>query len=312
MKLNGPLAVVAASVLWGTAGTAGALAVLGGVDVEPVSLAAARLLMGGVLLAIFTGAPAAITLLTRRGPARVPMLLAALAAAGYQLAFFAAVTRTGVAIGTVVTIGSGPVFTGVLSWLINGTRPTARWTAATAAAVAGSAVLIVGGNVEAGGQVVSGILFALLGGLLYAFYAIIAARTIDSGVRSGVVMGAMFGGAGVVLLPVLLTSDFSWLGTSGGLATAVYLGCATTTLACFVYGIGLRSTPVATAATLTLTEPAVAALLGVLVLGERLAGLSLAGLGLLAVALVIVGLPERRSRPGREAVPIRERAESSV
>ncbi|WP_233507064.1 DMT family transporter [Spongiactinospora gelatinilytica] len=133
MKLNGPLAVVGAAMLWGTAGTAGALAVLGGVDVAPVSLAAARLLIGGLLLAVLTGAPAAVALLTGNGPARLPMLLAAVAAAGYQLAFFAAVTRTGVAIGTVVAIGSGPIFTGVLAWLIDGVRPTPRWAAATVA-----------------------------------------------------------------------------------------------------------------------------------------------------------------------------------
>nr|WP_225878064.1 EamA family transporter [Spongiactinospora rosea] len=305
--------MVGAAMLWGTAGAAGALAVRGGVDVAPVSLAAARLLIGGLLLAVLTGAPAAVALLTGRGPARVPMLLAAVAAAGYQLAFFAAVTRTGVAIGTVVAIGSGPIFTGVLAWLIDGVRPTPRWAAATAAAVAGCAVLIAGGGVAAGGEVLSGILFALLGGLLYAFYAIIAARVISAGTPSGVVMGAMFGGAGVVMLPILLTSDFTWLGSAAGLGTAVYLGCATTALACFVYGLGLRTTPVATAATLTLAEPAVAALLGVVVLGERLAPASLAGLGLLAAALVLVALPSGGVRllvRRRPAVP--ERAESSA
>ncbi|NUP76962.1 MAG: EamA family transporter, partial [Nonomuraea sp.] len=44
---NGPLAVVAASVLWGTAGTAGLL-----VSADSVALAAARLVLGGVALAL--------------------------------------------------------------------------------------------------------------------------------------------------------------------------------------------------------------------------------------------------------------------
>ncbi|MFG3441189.1 DMT family transporter [Nonomuraea sp. NPDC047897] len=287
---NGPLAVVAASVLWGTAGTAGLL-----VSADSVALAAARLVIGGAALALFAG----------RGVLRVVspgLVVAAVAVAAYQLCFFAAVGRTGVAIGTVVAIGSGPVFTGLLSWLLHGERPSGRWALATTAAVSGCTALIVGGGAQAGGQVVSGVLFALLGGLLYAFYAVTAARAISAGVPSGAVMGVLFGGAAVIMLPVLAWRGGAWLAEPRGLLTALYLGLAATALAYFLYGRGLRTTPVATAATLALAEPAVAALLGLAVLGEHLAPLSVAGLVLLAISLVAVAVPERGAapRPGRE------------
>jgi DME family drug/metabolite transporter len=175
MKLDGPPAVVGAAMLWGTAGTAGALAVNAGVQTAPVSLAAARLVIGGLLLASLVGRPAWALLTTRRGT-RGSMLLAAVAAAAYQLLFFAAVSRAGVAVGTIVAIGSAPVFTGLLAWLFDGARPTRRWAAATAAAVAGCTVLITGGDAGAGGeQMTSGIVLALLGGFIYALYAVIAA-----------------------------------------------------------------------------------------------------------------------------------------
>ena len=74
------------------------------------------------------------------------MLLAAAAVGGYQVCFFAAVRMTGVAIGTVVAIGSAPVLTGALARLTGGTRLDLRWMAATAAAVAGCAVLVTGGH----------------------------------------------------------------------------------------------------------------------------------------------------------------------
>ena len=90
------------------------------------------------------------------------------------------------------------------------------------------------------------------------------------------------------------------LATPGGLLTALYLGGATTALAYSLYGLGLRTTPVATAATLSLAEPAVASLLGVAVLGERLAPVSVAGLALLGAGLVVAALPERAGR-AREA-----------
>ncbi|NUT10360.1 MAG: EamA family transporter, partial [Nonomuraea sp.] len=234
---------------------------------------------------------------------RPGLLLAAVAVAAYQLCFFAAVARTGVAIGTVVAIGSGPVFTGLLSWLLHGRRPSGRWTLATTAAICGCAALIVGGGASAGGQAVSGVLFALLGGLLYAFYAVSAARAIEGGAESDAVMGVLFGGAAVLMLPVLLINGVGWLGEPRGLLAVAYLGLGTTALSYFLYGRGLRTTPVATAATLALTEPAVAALLGLLVLGERLAPVSVAGLVMLVLSLVAVAVPDRGRRTALASQP---------
>jgi drug/metabolite transporter, DME family len=308
---KGPLAVVGASVLWGTAGTAGLL-----VTADSVALAAARLVIGGAALALLAGAGL-------RRAVSPALLLGAVAVAAYQLCFFAAVSRTGVAIGTVVAIGSGPVFTGLLSWLLHGRRPSGRWAAATTAAVCGCAALIAGGGIRAdaqadvqagaeagaqvaaqgGSQVMAGILFALLGGLLYAFYAVTAARAIGQGGESNAVMGVMFGGAAVIMLPVLVLSGTGWIASPGALAAVLYLGLGTTGLAYFLYGRGLRTTPVATAATLALAEPAVAALLGLVVLGERLAPVSIAGLVLLGLSLVAVAVPERTPEMRLESQP---------
>ncbi|MEV0309250.1 EamA family transporter [Nonomuraea fuscirosea] len=312
---KGPLAVVDASVLWGTAGTAGLL-----VTADSVALAAARLVIGGAALALLAGAGL-------RRAVSPALLLGAVAVAAYQLCFFAAVSRTGVAIGTVVAIGSGPVFTGLLSWLLHGRRPSGRWAAATTAAVCGCAALIAGGGIRAdaqagaragaqagaeagaqagaqgGSQVMAGILFALLGGLLYAFYAVTAARAIGQGGESNAVMGVMFGGAAVIMLPVLVLSGTGWIASPGALAAVLYLGLGTTGLAYFLYGRGLRTTPVATAATLALAEPAVAALLGLVVLGERLAPVSIAGLVLLGLSLVAVAVPERTPEMRLESQP---------
>lgn len=307
---NGPLAVVAAAVLWGTAGTAGLL-----VSADSIGLAAARLVIGGAALVVFAGRD--VLRVVRPG-----LLVAAVAVAAYQLCFFAAVDRAGVAIGTVVAIGSGPVFTGLLSWALHGRRPSGRWALATTAAVCGCAALLVGGvlgdggggaggggaggggGAQAPGQLVPGVLLALLGGLIYAFYAVTAARAISAGAPSDAVMGVLFGGAAVIMLPILAWRGVTWLAEPRGLLAALYLGLAATALAYFLYGRGLRTTPVSTAATLALAEPAVAALLGLVVLGEHLPPLSVAGLALLAVSLVAVAVPERRAvpEPPREAV----------
>ena len=99
---------------------------------------------------------------------------------------------------------------------------------------------------------------------------------------------------GLAVLPVLLASGAGWLGTWRGAAVALYLAAFTTFLAYRLFGLGLRSTQAQVATTLTLAEPAVATLLGVAVLGQRLPTLSWCGLGVLACGLACLAVPRRR------------------
>jgi DME family drug/metabolite transporter len=72
----------------------------------------------------------------------------------------------------------------------------------------------------------------------------------------------------------------------------------TTALAYLLYARGLRTTAVTTATTLGLAEPAVAAVLGLALLGEHLTATGTAGLGILATGLVITAWPSRRPAAG--------------
>ncbi|MEU5989484.1 EamA family transporter [Spirillospora sp. NPDC047418] len=176
-----------AASLWGTTGTVRTFA--GGASA--LSIAASRVVIGGaVLLALAAwtrlGAGLRRLLGNRRNPP--PLALGAAAIAVYQTAFFVAAGRTGVAAGTVVTIGSAPAFTGVIGLMARRSRPTGRWAAATAGAVAGCALLIGGGR-DAGIEPV-GIALALLSGLAYAVYATIASVLITRGEEDRAVAGA--------------------------------------------------------------------------------------------------------------------------
>ena len=95
--LGGAGLVLAAAVLWGTTGTARALAPAG---TSPLSVGAVRIAVGGLALVVVARLRGEL----RRGgswPAG-PVLAGAAAVAGYQLAFFSAVARTGVAVRRVV------------------------------------------------------------------------------------------------------------------------------------------------------------------------------------------------------------------
>ena len=114
-------------------------------------------------------------------------------------------------------------------------------------------------------------------------------------------MGALFGGGAVLLLPVLLASSPGWLWTVPGLLVTAELGVLTTAVAYLLYGRGLRTVPVPAAATLGLAEPVVAALLALVVLGERLSAPAVAGLIGVGIALVILVAPGRSGRAAAAA-----------
>jgi DME family drug/metabolite transporter len=69
-----------------------------------------------------------------------------------------------------------------------------------------------------------------------------------------------------------------------------------------LFGRGLAAVPASTATTLSLLEPAVAAVIAVLVLHERLSPLGWAGTGVLLAGLVVLTAPSRRTRPARRPV----------
>jgi DME family drug/metabolite transporter len=289
-SLGGASYILLAASLWGTTATARTFAPA---SAGPVAVGAARVIGGGLLLLLVSLRGGALRRLVARGTrTRWLLAIAAAAAAVYQTAFFAATARAGVAIGTVVTIGAAPVFAGVSVVTRHPGRPGARWLAATAAAVAGCAMLVTSGH--ASGASAAGVALALLASCCYAVYAVTASYLISGGAQDRAVIGAIFGGAAVLLLPVLLTSPMRWVATGPGLAVATYLAVLTTALAYLLYARGLRTTAVITATTLGLAEPAVAAVLGLALLGEHLTATGLAGLGILAISLVITAWPARR------------------
>jgi DME family drug/metabolite transporter len=215
------------------------------------------------------------------------LALGAAAVAAYQAAFFAAIARSGVAVGTVVTIGAAPAFAGVLSVVTRRpSRPGTRWLGGTAAAVAGCAMLVTSGHAAAAGA--AGIALALLASFCYAVYAVTASYLITNGAGDRAVIGMIFGGAAVLLTPVLFTSPMGWVATTRGLAVVAYLAVLTTAVAYLTYARGLRTIVVTTATTLGLAEPAVAAVLGLTLLREHLTATGLVGFGILAVSLVIL------------------------
>jgi len=212
--LPGPWLILLAAALWGTTGTARAL---GPQDADPLSVGAVRIIVGGTLLAL-------VALASRQGDPRrlspAPTLIAATSVALYQLAFFSSVAILGVALGTIIAIGSAPITTGLLS-AFRGDPPDRRWYVATGAAIVGVTLLALpdaGQSLDA-----RGVLLAVAAGSGYALYAT-AAKELLRGNPPLLVMAAAFAGGAVLLLPVAARTDLAWINEPRGLPVALHLG----------------------------------------------------------------------------------------
>ena len=284
-NLSGCLFVIAAAVLWGTTGTSQALAPAAS---TPQEIGALRLLVGGVLLA---GYSLARNRKSFKGVSVVQGVAGGIFVAAYQLCFFWGVSLTGVAVGTMVGIGSAPVFAGILDSLLFRRQPSARWYLSTGLALAGCLFLTLSESIEIH---IIGIILSAGAGLSYALYAICMKKMLASATAETVAATIFCFGA-LFLFPFLAGADLSWVLLPNGLLVTIHLGLFATAVSYVFFCKGLGRISVPTAVTLSLAEPLTAGLLGVLVIGERLSAAGWLGLSLILSGLVILARPVSKS-----------------
>ncbi|MFE5207351.1 DMT family transporter [Streptomyces sp. NPDC056600] len=300
------MCVLLASVLWGTTGTAATFAPA----VGPLAIGAVAMGLGGLLQALVAAPRIRRESADLRGHPGV-VLLGALSVGAYPLAFYTSMHLAGVAVGTVVSIGSAPLASALIERVADGRRLTRRWTAAAALGLSGTVLLCAAQAADSGpghagagstGANVLGIGLGLAAGLTYALYSWAAHRLISRGVTSGAAMGAVFGLGGLLLMPVLLATGAPLLASWSNAAVGTYMALVPMFLGYVLFGRGLSHVPASTATTLSLLEPAVAALLAVLVVGERLPAPGWTGILLVVACLAVLTTPARAPR-GRRTAP---------
>ncbi len=292
-------------MLFGTTGTSQALSPEG---TTPLSIGVMRMVIGGTGLAVLAG------LLSwrharRHGAAARPrfgvrpivlMSITGVCLAVYQPLFFLGTERNGVAVGTVVALGSAPVMAGLLEWLLTRRLPTATWALATGAATVGVVLLGIGGDASGGGGTDAvGLAGSLGAAASFAVIANVQRRLLDAGWDPFTVVAGMGASSALVAFPALPFVDVSWLAEPSGLVMAVWLGLGTISIAYVLFTWGLGGLTAASAATLTLGEPLTAAILGLTLLGERLSALAIVGLVVLGAGLALLAWGSRAPRDPR-------------
>lgn len=277
--------VLAAAVLWGSTGTAQSLAPAG---LSAYWVGALRLAIATAFFAAFVWAgPGRAG--WAAGLAALPwrwVLLAGACMAGYNLSFFAGVKSVGVAVGTAIAIGSGPVWAGLLQMAASRRPPPRAWWAGTLLAVAGGAAMVLQGG-EGAPVTPRGLLLCLAAGLSYAAYALVNKRLVERHPPSLLTWG-VFACAAALAVPVAALLSGSFTTTASGWAVLVYLGVVTTGVAYLLFSHALRHISGATGVTLTLGEPVTAFVLAIVVVHEQPGGAAFAGLAAVLAGLALV------------------------
>jgi DME family drug/metabolite transporter len=303
---RGLLYLIVAGAAWGTAGAAASL-VYRTSDMGPVALSFWRCAAGLALLL-------AARLLLPRTRTTAPEPLGrrvfragatGLGLAVFQTAYFAAVSATGLAVATVITLGAGPVFIALGARLLLGERLGRGGMAAVAGALAGLGVLVLGG----GGATVRpwGVLLAVASAAGYSVMTLLTrwwGR--DGGADVSATTVAAFAVTSLCLLPFALNEGLLPHAARPALLLGLlaYIAAVPTALAYALYFAGAAVVRSATVSVIMLLEPVSAAVLAVLLLGERLTAATLAGTALMLGSVAGLALAEARGARAPREEPV--------
>jgi DME family drug/metabolite transporter len=290
---TGTLAILFASILWGTTGTAASFAP----DLSPLAIGAFSMSVGGLMQAglAYRKILFAFDKLLQN---KKLLAVSALALAVYPLAFYSSMKLSGVAIGTVVSIATAPFFSALLECLISKKNNiNKRWLTSFAIGVVGIGLLVFSESSsanESGDDLkLLGIALGLLAGLCYAIYSWATKALIDKGIKSQAAMGSIFGLGAMLLLPTLWFTGENLFSSQINVLVISYLTLIPQCLGYIAFSFGLRHVTASSANLLTLFEPVVAAVLAVCVVGELIPFIGWLGMFLIVLCLLIQSKPSK-------------------
>lgn len=281
--------VLLSGLLFGTTGTA---TLIFNVDAESTSFAAARLIVGAgglVTVSIFQRGLPELVALWKRPRVQIMGVSVAL----YMLTFFAAVSLAGAAVASLVSISLAPLMAGAIARAFGKPWPGKTWVISTGLAAVGVVLLGLPDSIEGGSDRILGAVLAAVAGSAYAFFTVVGAKLVDDEHHATDGLAASFSIGAVILLPFLIM-DSGWFFTGKGFVLALWLGLVSTTLSYIMFGVGITHLAPGVVATLLLSEPAVATLLGVFVVGEPMSLRGWFGCLLILIGLIMISRNEQK------------------
>ncbi|RII30363.1 MAG: EamA family transporter [Geobacter sp.] len=284
---HGLLLIMIAAVLWGTVGITTKF-IYGLAATNPLSIGLLRLVLSLPVLFAVCWVTQKKRMFRVAGRDLLLMLLVGMMTAVYQVCYFSAIERTGVAVATLVTLCTAPVMVAVISVFVTRQRPSAYVLLSLVGALAGTALLVgFQENAVGNGTDKSGIILALGSALGYALVTLITRKL--AGCYHPFQTIAISFGFGAIILFVFASAqgivlDYPPMGWS----LLLYLGAIPTALAYVLFIAGMRYTTATVASISTLLEPLVATILAWLIFDERFSPMGFIGVVLLSGSLALL------------------------
>lgn len=290
-SIKGALAIVLTSLLWGTTGVSASFTT----QLSPLAIGAFAMGVSGILL-VFTARQS----LLRDYPLLLTqfklVLLGALCVVIYPLTFYSSMRFAGVAIGTMISIATAPLFAAILERLFCHRSISTQWFVSFIFGAIGIVLLALGkapidNAIKAHSTThIIGIALGLMAGLSYAGYSWVTKQLIDKGINSKSAVASQFGCAATILLPSLWFTGDNLFADQNNTLVLLYIAIVPMFIGYLLFGYGLRSINASHATLITLIEPLFATLLAVVLVGERFLNIAWIGMFMICLCLIVQSL----------------------
>ncbi len=271
-----------AALLWGTLGLFGRS--LNSLGVVATSIVTIRIIIAFFGLVLFWA------LVKKKLPKinskDIPLLLiyTLTSVVAYNFLYFSAISLIPIALAAILLYLS-PIFVLLFSALLLKEKVTTHKILSALVVFVGIGMVI---NIKSGGQFNTlGLLYGVGAGITFALYSVLGKRLMEKNETLDVVTYSFgLGGLGLFILS-LLRSEVSFQYPAQAWVLLIILGLIPTLLAFILYNSGLRKIKASEASIISTLEPVTAAILGSIVLLEKLSVLQIVGIIIVISGIVL-------------------------
>lgn len=201
----------------------------------------------------------------------------------FQISFYHAVLAAGISVGTMVAVGTTPIFAGILSLIFLKKNPSRLWVLSTAIALMG--LTLLSDSLE--GLSLKTLFYPVLAGF-FSGASLLAGPSATKHHNALEVASVCATLIALYMLPFFFLYPIDWVLSCRELMCVLILGFVNTFCGYFFIFKGFKSTDPATASSMTLIEPVGASLIGIVCFKEPCTPVSLLGLALILGAISLL------------------------
>jgi len=284
---RGLLLILLAAVMWGTVGIT-TKTIYGLTVTNPLSIGFFRLALALPVLFAICWTRLRSRTFQVAGRDLALMALIGTMTALYQVCYFGAIERTGVAVATLVTLCTAPVMVAVISVVLTRRRPSGYVLCSLFGALSGTALLVLFQEQTGAHSTDTGGIVLALGSAFGYSLVTLASQKLAGRYDPFQSIAISFSLGAVILFACALVNGLTLDYTPLSWSLLAYLGMVPTALAYVLFIDGMRFTSATAASIGTLLEPLVATCLAWLIFGERFSPMGFAGVALLSGSLLVL------------------------